>query len=267
MIQLMSVNFDNNIPNWRTQMETIAYNVLVVVREGRVRYIINGDEVIAEKEDVLFIPKSTRRSGENLMGSPHQKHTILFTNDAGLSTGVPFLDQGQYIKFKISNIQYAYHRCEKLYEEMRGSKSFRSLICLGIMQELIGMLARDLEKPALTPSKLKYAETIKTYLLEHYREQIEIDQLAKLIYRSPNYVATLFKEVYGLSPIRYMHQLRMLEACNLLLSSDMTVASITQYLGYYDTSYFYRIFKKYSGMSPTEYIKRGDQTDLLKLFS
>ena len=267
MIQLMSVNFDDDIPNWRTQLETIDYNVLVVVREGKVRYEINGAEMIAEKEDVLFIPRSTRRSGGNWNGVPHQKYTILFTMDPHESTGIPFLDEGRCLKFNLAHIQYAYRRCERLFEEMRGGKSYRAMICQGIMQELMGMLARELEKTELPPSKRNYADTIKSYLLEHYREPIEIDILAKLIHRSPNYATALFKEVYGHSPIRYMHQLRVLEACNLLLHSDMTIAHIAHYLGYYDTSYFYRMFKKYTGLSPSDYVQQGDRSDVSKLFT
>lgn len=256
MLQLISVNFDDYIPNWRTQLETIPYNVLVVVREGKVRYEINGEEVIAEKEDVLFIPQSTRRSGGNWNETPHQKHTILFTLDRQEATGIPFLDAGQFLKFNLTHIQYAYRRCERLYEEMRGGKSYRKMICQGIMHELIGMLARELEKTELAPSKRNYADIIKSYLLEHYREPIEIDSLARIIHRSPSYAAALFKEVYGLSPIRYMHQLRVQEACNLLIHSSMTIAHIADYLGYYDTSYFYRIFKKHTGLSPSDYVQQ-----------
>ncbi|MGC6584286.1 helix-turn-helix domain-containing protein [Paenibacillus sp. Dod16] len=267
MIQLMSVNFDDYIPNWRTQLETIEYNVLVVVREGKVRYEINGEDIIAEQEDVLYIPQSTRRSGGNWKDTSHQKHTILFTLDRQEPTGIPFLDAGRFMKFNLSHIQYVYRRCERLYEEMRGGKSYRTMICQGIMQELIGMLARELEKNELAPSKRNYADTIKSYLLEHYREPIEIDRLAKLIHRSPSYAAALFKEVYGLSPIRYMHQLRVLEACSLLLHSDMTIAHIAHYLGYYDTSYFYRMFKKHTGLSPSDYVQQDDRSDISMLFT
>ncbi|WP_223830048.1 helix-turn-helix domain-containing protein [Paenibacillus arenilitoris] len=263
----MSVHFDHFIPNWRTQMEAIGYNVLVLVREGKVKYEINGEEIVAERGDMLFIPKGTRRSGSNYLDSPHQKHTILFTLNTGLGTGIPFLDQGRFVKLRIAGFQYASHRCERLFEEMRGDKSFRSFICLGILQELFGMLAREMEKPELAPMKQSYAQIMRSYLLEHYREPVEIEQLARLIHRSPNYATALFKEVYGQSPIRYMHQLRVMEACNLLLHSDMTVTSIAQYLGYYDTSYFFRMFKKHSGMSPTDFIAQGSQADLSHLFS
>ncbi|GAE05300.1 AraC family transcriptional regulator [Paenibacillus sp. JCM 10914] len=263
----MSVNFDDYIPNWRTQLETIAYNVLVVVREGKVRYELNGEEVLAVKDDVLFIPQGTRRSGQNWYGAPHQKHTILFTLAHHEATGIPYLDKGSYSKFTLSSTPYVFHCCERLYEEMRGVKGYRTQICQGILQELLGMLAREFEKTELPPSKRKYADTIRTYLLEHYRDPIEIESLAKLIHRSPNYATALFKEVYGHSPIRYMHQLRIMEACSLLLHSGMSIAHIAQYLGYYDTSYFYRIFKKHTGLSPSDYVLQGDPLDLSKLFT
>jgi len=268
LFQLISVNFDNHIPNWHTELETIRYNVLSIVKEGKVRYDINGDEVIGERDNVLFIPQSTSRAGGNWMGSAHQKFTILFTYDNGTKTGIPFLDQSRFVKYRMPDARQIFDRCEKLHEEMRGGKSYRSFICMGIFQELVGMLAREMEKPPeLTPSKLKYAETIKKHLLAHYRDQVEIEQLAGLVDLSPNYVTALFKEVFGLSPIRYMHQLRILEACGLLIASTMTVADISHYLGYYDTSYFCRVFKKLAGMPPTEYAKRGSLSEMSKVLS
>ncbi|QHW33056.1 helix-turn-helix transcriptional regulator [Paenibacillus rhizovicinus] len=267
MIQILSVHFDHYIPHWRTQPEAIGYNVMVLVTEGKVRYQINGEDIVAEQGDFLYIPQSTHRCGENLPGSPHQKYTVLFTFEPGRNTGIPFLDQRRFLRFRLANFQYAQRRFERLYEEMRGSESFRSVICLGIAQELLGILSRELEKPEMTPIKMQYAQIVRHYVLEHYREPIEIEQLARLIHRSPNYTTALFKEVFGHPPIRYMHQLRVLEACNLLLNSDMTIAGISQYLGYYDSSYFFRIFKKYSAMTPAEFVARGRQSELNPIFS
>ncbi|MFD1906464.1 hypothetical protein ACFSQ7_24595 [Paenibacillus rhizoplanae] len=53
---------------------------------------------------------------------------------------------------------------EKLFMEMRGVKSFRSMICQGILQELLGITARELEQPEIAPMKVQYARTIQNYL-------------------------------------------------------------------------------------------------------
>ncbi|WP_336775682.1 helix-turn-helix domain-containing protein [Paenibacillus sp. MMO-58] len=266
MLQLLSVNFDDRIPNWRTQSEVLRYHVLVLVTDGKVKYTINGQEIIAERGDFLYIPQSTHRSGDTIPGTPHQKYTVLITTEPGSKLGIPFLDRGEFIRFRLSNLHYMQRRFIKLFEEMRGGRSFRSYIGLGLTQELIGLLARELEKPEVTPAKMLYAQLVKQYLLDHYREHVEIEQLGELIHRSPNYTTALFKEVFGQSPIRYMHQLRLLEACRLLLHSDMTVADIAQYLGYYDPSYFFRMFKKHVGLSPSEFIIRGRTEEPPQLF-
>ena len=267
MLRLLSVNFDDRIPNWRTQSEVLRYHVLVLVTDGKVKYTINGLEMIAERGDFLYIPQSTLRCGDTIPGFPHQKYTVLFTMETGGSAAIPFLERGEFIRFRLANLHYMQHRFMKLFEEMRGGRSFHSFICLGLLQELLGQLARELEEPEVTPAKMKYAQQVKQHLLEHYREPIGIEQLGKLIQRSPNYTTALFKEVFGQSPIRYMHQLRLREACNLLLHSDMTVADIAQYLGYYDPSYFFRMFRKTIGMSPSEFTARGKAEDLTRLFS
>ncbi|MFD0714769.1 helix-turn-helix domain-containing protein [Paenibacillus sp. GCM10027626] len=90
--------------------------------------------------------------------------------------------------------------------------------------------------------------------------------MAHLIHPSPNYTIAIFREVIGSSPINYIHQLRIMEACSLLINSDMTVAEISNHLGYYDTSYFFRIFKKYTSMSPTEFMARGYNINVSQLF-
>ncbi len=266
MTTIDSVHFDNFIPNWSTQSEKVDFHIMILVVEGKVSYDIHGEEVTADRGDFMYIPRTTRRAGRNHASGPHQKYTVLFHGAEMIAAGIPFLERRQFVKFNLRNFQYAHRRFERLFEEFRNGGNYRSLICLGILQETVGLLAREMERPEVTPMKMKYAQTIKTYLLEHYREQIEIDQLARLIRRSPNYAISVFREVLGCSPIKYMHQLRMLEACSLLLTADMTVSSISSYLGYYDTSYFFRMFKKYTGMSPTEFTTHGRQIDRLQLF-
>jgi AraC-like DNA-binding protein len=265
-VQLVNVHFDDRIPDWGTPEAVLTYNVLVLVMEGKVRYRINGEDLIAEQGDLLYIPASTLRRGGNDEVNTHRKYTFLFTFDHNVATGIPLLDRRRFIRFRLANLEYVKRRFERLHEEMRSSERFRSFICLGIAQELIGILSRELGKPEVLPGRMQFAQTLKRYLLEHYREPIEIDQLTGLIHRTPNYTTALFKEVFGYPPIQFMHQLRVREACNLLLESDMTIAGISQYLGYYDSSYFFRMFKKHTDLTPAAFIARGRQSELSQQF-
>lgn len=265
MLSLLSVNYDNRIPNWRTSLMVLNYNVLVLMIDGKVKYTINDRTVIGEKGELLFLPVNCLRTGENVEGE-HQKITVLFNHGDEDSEDLPILGNAQFRKCKIRNFEYVKHRFEKLYLEVVGDGKFTRYFVNGILQELVGMAAREFEHEEVTPVKLKLANELQKYVVAHYRQPIHIDQLAALIHRSSNYTISMFREVMGVSPIQYVHLLRMKEACNLLTNSDLTVTEISNYLGYYDHSYFFRIFKKYTSMSPTAYKHSGSYPPSLQFF-
>lgn len=266
MLTLDSVHHDKMIPGWRTLQERININVLVLVMEGKAVYHIEGKRMVVEKGDLLVLPSSISRAGENHESGPHQKYTILFTCDEEAAL-LPYLGSGKQTLIKPRNFESLRRRFEKLFGEMRGGKSFRMFICQGILQELLGLIARELEQPEMAPMKIKYAQTIQNYLVQHYREPLEIRQLAQLIDRSENYTISVYKEVTGHSPIKYLHRLRIMEAGYLLLNTKTTVADVSQYLGYYDTSYFFRMFKQLTSLSPTEFIAIGQPLDSEDFFA
>ncbi|MDD9269198.1 helix-turn-helix domain-containing protein [Paenibacillus sp. GCM10023248] len=262
MLTIYSTYFDNLIPNWRNQLDIINYHILVLVTRGKVLYTLNGEKRMAEEGDMLLIPKGTSRAAENGNEEPHQKYTVLFQyNHYGMNegdTGIPFLKNGRLLHLKIRNFEYFKQRFMLLYREDMERKYMFEFIRTGILHELLALVGREAEALDLSPIKMKLAKTIQHYLLENYRSPIQIEQLAEMIQRSPNYTISLFKEVNGQSPIQYMHQLRILEARNLLVNSSMSVTEISQYLGYYDTSYFFKMFKKFTSMSPTAFVAKGD---------
>lgn len=265
MLSLRSVHFDNRIPNWRTNLMLLNHNVLVLMIDGKVKYTINDRTVVGEKGELLFIPVNSLRTGENYEGE-HQKFTVLFNHGEKDSEELPIFGKSQFSKCKIRNFEYFKQRFEKLYLEVVGDGKFTRYFVNGILQELVGMAAREFELVEVTPVKLKLANELQKYLVAHYRQPIHIDELAALIHRSPNYTISMFREVIGVSPIQYIHLLRMKEACNLLTNSDLSVTEISNYLGYYDHSYFFRIFKKYTSMSPTAYKQSGSYPPSLQLF-
>jgi YesN/AraC family two-component response regulator len=80
-----------------------------------------------------------------------------------------------------------------------------------------------------------------------------IKELANLIERSPNYTLSLFKEGVGHTPLEYQHRLRITSAKEMLQNTSLTVTFIAEYLGYYDSSYFYKMFRKYAEQTVSSY--------------
>ncbi|KOP65888.1 AraC family transcriptional regulator [Bacillus sp. FJAT-18019] len=86
----------------------------------------------------------------------------------------------------------------------------------------------------------------------HYPEELSLKTLSQRLQMHPNYLGQLFQQEVGASFSDYLNQYRIEKATQLLLHTDQKTADIAFNVGYTDSSYFYRQFKKYTGVSPTE---------------
>lgn len=91
------------------------------------------------------------------------------------------------------------------------------------------------------------------YINSNYNTDIYIPDLAALENLSLSRYNTVFREVTGMSPSGYIKQLRLSAACEFLLSTDLPINLIGEYVGYHNPYFFSKIFKQNIGMSPTEY--------------
>ncbi|MEC0167132.1 response regulator transcription factor [Paenibacillus graminis] len=85
-----------------------------------------------------------------------------------------------------------------------------------------------------------------------YKEELSLKTLSQKLDLHPNYLGQLFQQEAGTSFSDYVNQYRIERATHLLLYSDKKTAEVAAEVGFWDTSYFYRQFKKYAGVSPTE---------------
>lgn len=85
-----------------------------------------------------------------------------------------------------------------------------------------------------------------------YPEELSLKTLSQQLHLHPNYLGQLFQQEVGLSFSDYLNRYRVEKATQLLLHTDQKTADIALGVGYTDSSYFYRQFKKYTGVSPTE---------------
>ncbi len=94
---------------------------------------------------------------------------------------------------------------------------------------------------------------IAEYIREHAQENISIQGIAKHFYLHPNYVSALLKKELQINFTKYVTELRMKRACELLRSSSLSVGDIAERSGYRDYFYFAKLFKKHTGKTPTEF--------------
>ncbi|HET7615471.1 MAG TPA: response regulator [Bacillales bacterium] len=93
----------------------------------------------------------------------------------------------------------------------------------------------------------------RTYLDEHYREAVTLEETAEHVRLSPYYFSKLFKEQNGATFIEYLTELRMNRAKELLRTTRLSLKEICFEAGYRNPNYFSRVFKKRTGFSPSRY--------------
>lgn len=98
------------------------------------------------------------------------------------------------------------------------------------------------------------------YILEHFSDcTMSVDQIAEGLGYSTNYFARLFKSITGYYINDYIRQVRILNAQKLLQNTEMTVNEIAEATGFTTSNYFYAIFKKETGMTPTAYRSAAEE--------
>jgi two-component system response regulator YesN len=95
------------------------------------------------------------------------------------------------------------------------------------------------------------------YLDEHFAEDISLSQLAEKFYFTASYFSIYFKKKTGQNFNPYLTSLRLDRACMYLRETSDKIGGISQKVGYNDSAYFGKIFKKKIGCSPEEYRKRN----------
>ncbi len=98
-----------------------------------------------------------------------------------------------------------------------------------------------------------------TYIRSHLGNRITIDELAGVACLSSDHFIRLFRQHANCTPLQYVNNKRIEKAQLMLFSTNISVKNLSYALGYEDASYFVRVFKRITGMTPQEYRKTYGQ--------
>ena len=93
----------------------------------------------------------------------------------------------------------------------------------------------------------------RKFIEEHSGEELSLRRVAKAVNIHPNYLSEKFKQVTGIKFVEYIACARFNTACDLLRNGNVRVSEIAFAAGFQSLSQFNRVFKRFSGKSPTEY--------------
>lgn len=127
----------------------------------------------------------------------------------------------------------------------------------GVLYYLLLRLRRLAGGSAANDNKTTVSQRMKQsvkYIIEHFSDDLAVSHLAEECGISEEYYCRLFKKLTGASPVNYINSLRIAKACDLLLKlPNMKIEEIGLECGFRNITYFNKLFKRETGVSPSEF--------------
>lgn len=117
-------------------------------------------------------------------------------------------------------------------------------------------VTRDVCKMNSNNARFLYWAPVLEMIVNHYAEPLPAAQLAAKVSLSVSQFDRQFKRRFGTTPRKYITEVRLDAACQLLVSTDLPIATIALQTGFYDQSHFTNQFTKHKGTTPAQYRRK-----------
>lgn len=197
-----------------------------------------------------FEPRYLSGSKSDLLGQGYMNfcfiHSHSFNNLINAEDATPIRKLVEQIKDELT---------QKGAEYKLAIKSYINLIMILLIREF--NYKSDEQLPTAQLSNMLKATK---YIDRNISEKLSLDDISSVAGMSPNYFSTLFKQLNGTALWDYISAKRIEKAIGLILGDgeDMTMLSVALECGFNSTASFNRIFKKQTGMTPTQFKNTGD---------
>ncbi len=152
----------------------------------------------------------------------------------------PLVDPNWDLAERVSTVQGAPHLREKVAHVIDG---LRALF--------------DAAAESLRRGSDRRIEEAAEFIRSHYQHPgLSLEDVSKACNMSPGHLSTTFKRKHGLNFVEYLTTVRMESAKRALASSDLPTYVVAEKVGYDNPTYFSTAFKRYEGLTPTEYRRK-----------
>lgn len=217
--------------------------------------------------DIILIPPKIQHCAMILDSTkPYRRFVFWISCDYADQLQKQSESYGYVLKRAMERQKYVLHQEEIAFRETQ-SKVFRLLeevrqdrfgkeekisLCIGDLLLHLNREAYSQEHPIRERAIQGLYELMMDYIEEHLKENLELDELARVFHVSKYHISHVFKEETGISVHQYILKKR-LDACKNAIRSGDKITSVYPVFGFRDYSAFYRAFRKEYGISPKEY--------------
>lgn len=150
-----------------------------------------------------------------------------------------------------------YYQVEDLFGKLIQSWNTKlpgyEFVAKTLLQQLIIAIAQNTKKQSQNYSTSLKVEKIINYMHQKINEKVNLNEFSDLVQLSPAYLSRAFKGITGYSIIEFFNKMKIDKAKELIVEGDIKIKEVAQSLGFTDEFYFSRIFKRMTGISPSEF--------------
>lgn len=235
--------------HFKTEHPDTPYYIFEYVISGKMKFEINNKTYTVNAGDTYIVKKNSAIKYYSVSAKPLKK--IWLNADGDLIVcllkayklqddfNCVFCNTENEIKKIHSLLQLADQSCEITYK-------FALLLHEIIMKISMAKKQINFEFTPVSDVAVYVKDVIDNTLGD-------IDYVKRLFCVTDKYIIRKFKEKFGIPPHKYLIQKRIETAKNLLLRTNMSVKEISYQVNFDNNHYFTRIFKKYTGLTPTQY--------------
>ncbi len=256
------------------QMHWHEYLEIALCLEGRGRFLFGRRSYAAEPGDVFLIDNAEPHV---CVTDPPDRMRLLLTLfrpeiiaapgcrsfDADYLApfycgGRPFANRLPAGGAAATELRPILHELRTIWD--RGDPADRHLLDANL-RRVLGVLVRyaravdtaSAADPAAPADRHEQVRPVLSYVEEHFRETLTLERVSEHVHVSASRVRHLFKDVTSVGFKEYVTSLRLAEAKRVLLTSDLCVQEVAYTVGYTNLNQFYKVFQRYSSMSPADY--------------
>lgn len=258
----------NTISEDIKQLVKLFFNISVSIKPGKTTSLLNEIHLcfgfnqeetpcLCETFDLNVFNKKLIESLENFNLALFDETVQVMEN--AIDT-LAFEELINIVSFMIHLVINYIYEGEKILSESykKEVKSYHVLYTYHKKAEIIPYL--DVFKTAvkgamqhqLNDPKYKLVIQAKDYIKSHIFMKISLADTASFINVSPNYLSALFRQYSDLGFSEYINKMKVKKAQELLAKSNLKIYQVSEELGFDNSQYFSRVFKKYTGHTPTD---------------
>lgn len=218
---------------------------LVLYQSGADSYDFGtGKPLVVKAGDMIYLPK-----GADYAVAPFPQGGC-FAINFDISEQISF----EPFVFRLKNgvdALAAFRTAEKIWKSKNRGYMMK---CKEMLYHVICQLQTEYHAAYISQSKIELIAPALTRIHESYTtEQLRVGELAEMCKMTPEYFRSIFRKYYQVSPLKYINDLKLTHAAELISSGEYSITDVAGLSGFADASHFSREFKKHFGVPPVEY--------------